>query len=124
MRTTIKATGSVELTPELRAFIEEKVAMLAKYIGSADNELAVCNVEVGLTTEGQQTGDIYRVEFNLEYQGSGVMRYVATAATLHKAIEKAKDEMKRELRRAREKEHDMFKRGATAIKRLFTGDPE
>jgi ribosomal subunit interface protein len=119
MRTIIKATGSVELTPELRDYIELKTAMLAKYLGSADNELAMCEVEVGMTTEGQNTGKIYRAEFNLSYEGSGIVRYVAQATTMLKAIDKCKDEMKRELKRSHDKDRDMFRKGAASVKNFL-----
>ncbi len=118
MRITLKITGSADVTPELRAYAEEKAGMLAKYLGSKNDDAALCMIEIGRVQEGQHSGDIYRAEFNITYAG-GQSYYVATAPTLQKAIDKAKDEMKRELLRAHKKEQHLFKRGAQAMKDLF-----
>lgn len=123
MKIIIKTTGSVELTSDLRSYVEEKAAMLSKYLGSKDDDAALCMVEVGRVQEGQHSGNIYRAEFNITYAG-GQSYYAATAPTLQKAIDKAKDEMKRELRRAHSKEKHLFKRGAHAVKNFLRGGGE
>ena len=113
----IKTGPSVELTKELSDFVEQKVTMLEKYLGDAKGPF-ICEVELKKTTERQQTGKIYYAEFNLSY-GGNLERITVEAATLYKAIEKAKDEMKRILRRSRGKERSLLRDGARKLKSLF-----
>ncbi len=120
MQTTIHTTGSIELNPKLREYVEKKAEMLTKYLGAANDSTAMCKVELGMVTEGQNTGDVFKAEIGVAYTGNSHY-YEATASTIEKAIDKAKDEMKRELQRSRKKERHVFRRGAQAMKDFMRG---
>jgi putative sigma-54 modulation protein len=105
MSINIKATN-LELTPDLRKYIEEKVAMLNKYF---DGIIEV-KVEVELTTHHHQKGDIYRAEFNIAVPGR-LLRVEKTTEDIYKAIDKTKDHAAEELKKYKGKMRDRRRRG-------------
>lgn len=116
MNITIKATGS-ELTPPVQAFIEEKFSGLEKLIGGPDTEaLLACEIEESLAVE--RAGAKYRAEGNLSVNGK-FYRASATHSTLEGAVDSVRDDLLREVRRARGKERGLMKRGGAAIKKML-----
>lgn len=116
METKIKVTGSVILTEELHEFIEKKAGKLASFLKKDTTALAA--IEVGTTSAGQRTGDVFRGEIHLTFAG-GDLYAEAVHATLHGAIDKTVSEMRRELRKTRGKNRDMVRRGASQVKEFF-----
>ena len=57
MKVNIKAT-KIELTPEIKDYIQLKMDMLEKYLGSIT--ALNCDVEVGKAVGGQYKGRIFR----------------------------------------------------------------
>lgn len=122
MRLNLKATGSVVLTPELQEFVETKIKKLEKLIDPADTT-AMADVELCTTVGGQRSGDVYKAEINIQYVG-GFTRAEATDYTMHRAIDTAVDEGRRELRKTFGKRRELMRRGAMKVKdffRRFTG---
>lgn len=112
----IKTTGAVLLSAELRSFIDEKTRKLAKLI-APDDTAALLEVEVE-STANARVGDSYRAEITVTFKG-GMARAEAKSDTLHAAIDEAVLEAKRELRRARNKNRDLVRRGAAQVKEFF-----
>ena len=106
MKLNIKAT-KIELTPETRDYVQEKMDMLQKYLG--DIQVLNCDVEIGLAVGGQHSGEIYRAEVNLELPGE-LLRVEKTEKELYKAIDKVKDHLARSIRRYKEKRIDKKRR--------------
>ena len=102
MQINIKATN-IELTPEIKDYVQEKMDMLDKYLGSI--QVMNCDVEVGMAVGGQNRGKIYRAEANLAVQGD-LLRVEKTEKDLFKAIDKVKDHLTRSIRRYKEKRID------------------
>lgn len=107
MKINIKAT-QIELTPEIKEYVQEKIDMLEKYLGSV--QVINCDVEVGLTSAHHNKGEIYRAEINLEVPGE-LLRIEKTEKELFKAIDKVKDHMTRSIKRYKEKRIDKKRRG-------------
>ncbi len=99
MQARIKAT-KIDLTSELKQYIQEKVDMLEKYLG--DIQVLNCDVEVGLIKRGANSGKIYRAEINLELPGD-LLRVEKEEESLYKAIDKVKDHLTRSIKRYKEK---------------------
>jgi ribosomal subunit interface protein len=116
MNINIKATN-IELTPAIRAYVEEKVGMLGKLIDPADTS-AHADVEVGRTTTHHQSGDIFRAEINLRIAGAK-LRAVAERDDLYAAIDEMKGELMRQLRKEKTKRTDVVRRGGLAFKRML-----
>ena len=113
---TIKATGAVMLTDEVREYVEEKVRKIEKVTDKSDTTLRA-DVELA-TTGGARTGEQYRAEINLKFKG-GVARAEATRETLHTAIDEAVEEVRAEVRKSVTKHRDLVRRGAARVKDIF-----
>lgn len=99
MKIKIKAT-KIDLTPEIKDYVQEKMDMLEKYLG--DIQVIHCDVEVGMAVGGQNSGDIYRCEVNLDLPRQ-MLRVEKTEKDIFKAIDKVKDHLARSIRRYKEK---------------------
>ncbi|MBU0619769.1 MAG: ribosome-associated translation inhibitor RaiA [Patescibacteria group bacterium] len=99
MKTKIQAT-KIELTPQIKNYVQTKMDMLEKYLGNV--QVLNCDVQVELTTQHHQKGKIYRAEINLEVPQK-LLRVTKVAETLFKAIDKAKDHMADSIKKYKEK---------------------
>ena len=90
MKTAIKATN-LDLTPEIKKAIEEKIATLDKFIPHIDSTIEAF-VEVALETRHHQKGKIYYAEVNIKVPGK-ILRSEAREENIYKAINTAKDEL-------------------------------
>lgn len=107
MQVQIKAT-KIDLTEELKNYVQEKMDMLEKYLGQV--KATNCDVEVGIFVGAQNSGEIYRCEVNLQVPGE-LLRVEKSAKELYKAIDKTKDHMKRSIKKYKEKRIDKKRQG-------------
>jgi putative sigma-54 modulation protein len=98
MQLNIKAT-KIELTPAIKDYIQKKMDMLEKYLGSFP--VINADVELELTTRHHVKGDIFRAEVNLELPGK-LLRIEKTEEDLYKAIDKAKDHLEEAIKKYKE----------------------
>lgn len=118
MEIKIKATGAVILTDELKALIGKKLQKIEKLL-TAQDTTALVEVEVGTTSAGHRTGDVYRAEFNVTFGGNHLARSESVRDTLQSAIDEAIKDVRREIRKAKGKERSLFRRGAADAKTFF-----
>ncbi len=100
-------TSKVELTTDIKDYVEKKMGMLKKYLG--DIEVTNCDVELEHALSTQNQGKTYRAEVNLAVPGT-VLRVERTEKTLNKAIDKVKDHLVLIIKKYKEKKIDK-KRG-------------
>ena len=100
MEVKIKATR-LELTDAIREYIETKMAMVEKYLGT---KVKVLNwdFEIEKAVGGQNKGEIFRAEVNLEVPGE-MLRIEKTESNLYKAIDKVKDHLELAVKKYKEK---------------------
>ena len=113
MEIKIKATG-YEMTPETSQYLAERITALERLIDPGD-ETALCEVEVGKTTEHHRQGNIWVAEFQI-VRGGERLRAVAEAESLNAAIDGAKDEMLRQLRHSKGKSESLARRAGKSFK--------
>jgi len=99
MQINIKATN-IELTPEIKDYVQEKMDMLEKYLGSV--QVINADFEVAMTTRHHNKGKIYQAEANIEVPGD-LLRVEKTEKDLYKAIDKVKDHLMYSIVRYKEK---------------------
>lgn len=116
MEIKIKVTGSVILTEELHSFIEKKLKKVEPFLKKDPTALA--SIEIGTTSAGQRTGDVFRGEIHLTFAG-GDLYADATHTTLHGAVDKTFSEMRRELKKFRGKNRALVRKGAARVKGFF-----
>lgn len=98
----IKATA-IELTDAIRAAVENELTGLAP-LTDRFGDACSAHVEVGKTTRHHQKGDVFRAEINLTIPGK-LMRAESEEEDLYVAINRAGDELRRQLRDEKER-HD------------------
>ena len=118
MNININATN-MELTPAIRAYVENKIGNLEKFVSSHGDNAQV-QVEVGKTTQHHQKGDVFRAEINISLSGNSYQfRAESETDNLYAAIDLAKDELERELIRFKGKRETIYRRGAKTLKSLI-----
>ena len=105
MKFRIKAT-KVELTPQIRDYVQLKMNMLEKYLGKV--QVINCDVELSRENGEQNSGKIFRAEVNLEVPGQ-LLRVEKTEKDILKAIDKVKDHLEIAIKKYKEKRIDKRK---------------
>ena len=95
----IKATR-LELTPAIRDYFQMKMDMIEKYLG--DIKVINCDVEIEKAVGGQNKGEIFRAEVNLEVPQK-LLRVERTEDDLYKAIDKVKDHLELVIKKYKDK---------------------
>lgn len=90
MKITIKATN-LNLTPEIKRAIEEKIAILDKFI-SHINAPVEAFIEVAIETRHHKQGNIFYAEANIRVPGK-IIRSEAKEENIYRAINTVKDEL-------------------------------
>ncbi len=102
MKINLKAT-KIEMTDAISNYVQDKMDMLDKYLG--DTQVLNCDVEVERIISGQNKGEIFRVEVNLEVPHD-LLRVEKTESDLYKAIDKVRDHLDEVIIKYREKARD------------------
>ena len=100
MQIIIKAT-QFDLTVSIKKNIEEKIESLSKFIFYPKDSVKVF-VEVALETKHHKKGEIYYAEINIK-TADKVFRSEARKENLYQAINQAKKELQKILRKDKEK---------------------
>jgi ribosomal subunit interface protein len=109
---TFKHT-SIDVDYELQSILTQKITTLEKYFEEPTL------VEVEFRKEApKNNGDVFVVEINCAVKGE-LYRAVAKSETFENSIDKARNELDKELRRARKKRGSMFLKGARRIKEMM-----
>ncbi|MDE2019422.1 MAG: ribosome-associated translation inhibitor RaiA [Patescibacteria group bacterium] len=97
----IKIKKSVDLTPALQSFIENKLMPLAKFVKPFDEtgEAAIW-LEISRTTKHHRKGDVYFAAADLRLPKK-IIRAQAYAGDVRKAIDGVKDTLRVEIKKYR-----------------------
>jgi putative sigma-54 modulation protein len=104
MKIIIRGTN-IDLTPSIKAFVEEKVGSIGKFVSPSDSGLAEARVEVGKPSQHHKTGVIFYAEINLKIGGQ-LFRGVAEHADLYTAIDFARNEVEEQIKKEKRKVRD------------------
>lgn len=116
---SIQAT-KFALTDAVKEYVLKKIFSIEKFIHAFDNDARVF-VEVGLTTRHHHKGDVFHAEIQiLPPRSKKGLRAESEETDIYKAIDKAKDEIKKELVSAHGKDITRNRSGARMIKKLTT----
>ncbi len=88
----------LELTPAIKAYVEEKMATLQKFM----EDIEQMDVEVGMSTH-HHTGNVFLCRVNVVVHGE-VIRVEREEADLYKAIDKVRDHLRETLAQAKKRE--------------------
>jgi len=121
MKIRIKATN-IKLTPEIRAYVENKMSDLEKLLSHVKKNVLKADIEVGKITKQQQKGKVFRAEINLNMPGK-LLRVESVQWDLKVAIDETKQNMEREIRKYKGKQEAKYKRGARIAKKKIRLSP-
>lgn len=113
MQITIKTTD-FNLTPDINDYAQKKVLDVEKFLGEATTN-TIADVELARTTRHHRQGPVFYAEVNLESDGT-LYRATAEGETMFEAIDEMRDEIMREVRKDKEKQQTMVRRGAARVK--------
>jgi len=94
MKTSI-LSKNIDLTPEIKKYIENKMNDLNKVTEKMGDSLQIF-FEIAIETKHHQKGAIYYAEANIEVPGK-IIRAEAKEENIYTAINKVKDELERSL---------------------------
>ena len=106
MKINLKAT-KIDLTEAISNYTQQKMDALDKYLGGT--QVINCDVELERIIGGQNKGDVFRAEVNLEVPHE-LLRVEKIESDLYKAIDKVRDHLDEVIIKYREKARDK-KRG-------------
>ena len=113
MNIRIKGSG-FEVTEDIKNYLLKRLSSLEKFVL---NE-AICDVELGKTTERHNKGNIFKAEVNIAQLKAFA---VSEKPDLYEAIDDVREELEKILTSRKEKKITLFKRGAQKIKNLLRG---
>ncbi len=99
---------NIELTPAIRSFVEEKVGSLAKFLKGGAETLEA-RVEVGKPSRHHKSGQVFYAEVNLKI-GKKLLRAQAEHFDLNAAIDQARNELERQIKKFKDKMTDRARR--------------
>lgn len=102
MKIQIKYTN-FDHSPILHQYIEKKIGTLERLIKRFDTDgVALARVEVGRTSQHHHKGSVYRAEINLDLPGK-MLRAVDEDWDIRVALDKARDRLRREVMKYKER---------------------
>lgn len=105
------------MTPEVEDYITSKVSLVEKFLQQHQDENILVECEVDRSTHHKK-GDVFRVEFNLSVQGK-FYRSETTSIDVRAAVDIAKDQLEKQIRRSKTKRFELFEKGARTIKNIL-----
>lgn len=114
-------TTDYEMTPEVSAYLDERIASIQKHLGSEADHTR-CEVEIGRAAGGQKHGaNMWFAEFSLVQTGSNSGRIHATnhASSVNAAIDDVKEEVLAQLRTQKETSRRDLRKGGAEAKRMM-----
>lgn len=90
---------NIELTPAIRAHVEQKIGDLEHLIGHGEVSAAV---EVGKPSRHHRAGQVFYAEVNLKI-GGAVLRAQAERDDLYVAVNEVRDELQTQIKKFKEK---------------------
>lgn len=99
----ITTTSTVEVTPALGVYIEEKFSALSKFVKHFEEEGEVeIRLDIGRTSKHHNKGEVFLAVAAIQLPGKAI-RAEAYAEDMRKAIDEAKDTLRMEIEKYKAK---------------------
>lgn len=115
MNYNLKGTG-LQVTPELRAYAEKRLAHADKFLNGDPTAHADIELEY---SERNETGK-YRAEITLSCNGD-IFRISRWGNNMHEAVDLAAGDLTQELSRTKQKRQSVLRRSAVKVKEYLRG---
>ncbi len=112
-------TKDYELTSATKKYLDIRIAALEKLLGS-DAAISRCEVEIGRAAGKQRHGDhLYFAEFLIRAPRRKPVRAVNHESSINAAIDNAKEEVMRQLRKQKTVKETRTKKEGARVKRAL-----
>ncbi len=112
-------TTDYEMTPGVKKYVQSRIAALEKLLG-ADAAIARCEVEIGRAAGRPRHGDhLYFAEFLIRAPRRKMVRATNNEPTINAAIDNAKEEVLRQLRKQKSAGTSKTRRDGARVKRTL-----
>lgn len=118
MKIKLKTTN-FRLLPDIETYLEDKLNALDRFLPRDESIFA--DVELAKTTNHHQKGNVFKAEVNISVPGR-LIRAQAEEWDLRVAIDEVKNELQLELRKYKEKNSTLYKKGARLAKKMLRGE--
>jgi putative sigma-54 modulation protein len=117
MNINIKTTG-ISLTPSISDYVSKRMESVKRFL--ENDPSAICDFEVGKTTEHHKNGDIFRAEAHIVAAKRDI--YAESEQTdLYAAIDSVRDEVMRRLSVDKVRRLSSIRRGGAIVKNMIKG---
>jgi len=108
-----------DLPEQVTERTSSKLQAIRKYLGGYDDTTHVY-VELGKETNAHQSGEIWFASATVASNGENYMAK-AVEENIDNAVDRMIDELSKEIRRSKEKDRSLFRKGGLAIKNMMRG---
>jgi ribosomal subunit interface protein len=115
MNYNIKGTG-LSITPEIRSYVEKRLATLDKFLEDVSSTRADIELEF---LQGE--AKMYRAEIMLREPGFDIRKSDCRGHGLHEAFDLSAGELFQELTRTKKKKRQLWRRSAVKVKEFLRG---
>jgi ribosomal subunit interface protein len=105
------------MTPDIEEYLTSRVESVEKFLQHYQDEVILVECEIDRSTHHKK-GEVFRVEINLSVAGK-LYRSEETNIDVRAAIDIAKDQLEKQIRRSKTKRFELFEKGARAIKNIL-----
>lgn len=107
-------TSNYEMTSDVAAYLDEKMASLERLVS---DEAGRCEVEIGRGVGHSQQGDVWKAEIVVHQYGERLYA-IAQGESVKAAIDIAKDEMLQQLRKGKDRHVSLARRMGAKLKKF------
>jgi ribosomal subunit interface protein len=111
-----------DLTDSIRDYVLKRVTNLEKLLSSIENGGGEINVnfEVGKSTQHHKGGDVFHSDCLINIDGK---KFYASSdkEDIYQTIDEIKEILFVEIRKSKDREQTLFKRGASSVKKMIKG---
>ncbi len=108
------------MTPAIKDYVAKEMAHLNKFVNAGYEELPMCYIEIGKTTNHHNKGQFFKAEFTVHVGGKS-FRAEACEEDLYVALDKVTEEMTEELKSFKDKKVSLIKRTGAKLKMFVKG---
>lgn len=111
-----------DLTDAIRDYVLKRVTNLEKLLSTIEDAGGEVNInfEVGKSTKHHKGGDVFHSDCFINIDGK---KFYASSdkEDIYQAVDEIKETLFREIRKNKDREQTLFKRGASSVKKMLKG---
>lgn len=117
-------TQKMELTPEIRSYVIEKMNKIVGHAGYSTSDIRGVHVDLSRNATHDKEEDLVRLEINIDFlKGQKVLRAVDRAENVQKAMDLVEAELQRQIEKATKGKKTKEIRAARLARKMLSFSP-